>query len=445
MPAKSTRPKPTSKPEKPYEGFPLFAHAGSGQWAKKICKRLHYFGSWRQDREGTAALERFNREWPYLREGRTPPAVDTNDGCSLRQLVNAFLASKEDKLRADDLSPRSFRDYYRTCSTLIDYFGKERRVDDLRPDDFQGYRNWLVKRLGPVSLGNEINRTRIVFRFAHDQRLIEHSIAYGQSFNRPSAKALRRERNAAGPKLFTRDELLTILDALDGKPVVPTDDGEPRALKPDPFVKAMTLLSLNTGFGNSDIASLPKSALDLESGWVTFPRVKTEIPRRVPLWPETCDALRVALGKRPTPRDKADDRLVFLTRQGRPWVRMQAKAKPDDESNGQETEAEAGPEVLIPIDTLGQRFINLLHKLRINGRRGLGYYTLRHCFETYAGESKDQVAVDAIMGHVDSSMSANYRHRISDERLRAVVNVVHDWLYSPNSTSTEGTGEGGEL
>jgi len=33
------------------------------------------------------------------------------------------------------------------------------------------------------------------------------------------------------------------------------------------------------------------------------------------------------------------------------------------------------------------------------------------------------------MGHVDTSMVAVYRERISDERLRAVVNVVRAWLW----------------
>ena len=68
----------------------------------------------------------------------------------------------------------------------------------------------------------------------------------------------------------------------------------------------------------------------------------------------------------------------------------------------------------------------LLKGLGINSHRN--FYTLRHNFETIAGESKDQVAVDSIMGHVDPSMGAAYREKISDARLRAVVDTVRAWL-----------------
>ena len=124
------------KPGKPYEGFPMFAHP-SGMWAKKVRGKLVYIGSWRNDPDGTAALEQFNREWPYLKDGKTPPLIDVSEGCTLRKLCNAFLRSKEAKQNAGELSPRTFRDYYKTCEGLLMEFGKERRVDDLCPDDFR--------------------------------------------------------------------------------------------------------------------------------------------------------------------------------------------------------------------------------------------------------------------------------------------------------------------
>ena len=77
----STKSSGTSKPNKPvkpYDGFPLFPHA-TRRWAKKIRGKFHYFGPWGNPQ---AALVRFNREWPYLSEGRTPPAAEAGDGCN---------------------------------------------------------------------------------------------------------------------------------------------------------------------------------------------------------------------------------------------------------------------------------------------------------------------------------------------------------------------------
>ena len=50
-----------------------------------------------------------------------------------------------------------------------------------------------------------------------------------------------------------------------------------------PPLKAMILLGLNGGLGNFDCASLPSSAVNLETGWLDYPRPKTGIGRRVPL------------------------------------------------------------------------------------------------------------------------------------------------------------------
>ena len=68
-----------------------------------------------------------------------------------------------------------------------------------------------------------------------------------------------------------------------------------------------------------------------------------------------------------------------------------------------------------------------LDALGIDGHRN--FSALRHVFETEGGEAKDQVAVDHIMGHESPHMSSVYRERISDERLKAVTDYVHRWLF----------------
>src|SRR5205823_14551207 len=47
----------------------------------------------------------------------------------------------------------------------------------------------------------------------------------------------------------------------------------------------------------------------------------TGIPRRCPLWPETVQAIKEALARRPEPKDAADAELVFVTKYGKGWAK----------------------------------------------------------------------------------------------------------------------------
>ncbi len=375
-----------SKPAKPYPAFPLTAHP-AGQWCKKIRGKLHYFGPWG---DPDAALNRYLEQREALHAGRKPrPDVDA---LTVKTLANEFLNHKRTLLDAGELSPRTWDEYKETCDLLVANFGKGRLVVDLGPDDFATLRKRMAKRWGPTRLGNAIQRVRSVFKFAADNCLIDRVIRYGQGFQRPSAKVLRLHRAKQGPKLFTAEEIRRMLDSADRQ------------------LKAMLLLGINCGYGIADCGRLPQSALDLERGWIDYPRAKTGVPRRCPLWPETVAALRDCLAHRQEPKKAERAGLVFLTRQGTPWHR-------DDMSS-----------------PLCFKVRKLLRNLGVNGRRGLGFYTLRHVFRTVADESKDQVAVDAIMGHSRGDMASVYRERISDERLKAVTDYVHAWLFPPEST-----------
>jgi integrase len=182
-------------------------------------------------------------------------------------------------------------------------------------------------------------------------------------------------------------------------------------------MQAMILLGINCGFGNADCGMLPLSAVDLNSGWINYPRPKTGIPRRAALWPETIAALRVALAERKAPKDSADASLFFVTKYGGSWAR-------DDDPAA-----------------ITKEFAKLLRRLEINGRKRLGFYTLRHTFRTVADEAKDQPAADYIMGHEVPHMSTVYRETISDARLRAAADHVRAWLFPPAQLDSQGHGE----
>ncbi|MGA7699181.1 MAG: tyrosine-type recombinase/integrase [Thermoguttaceae bacterium] len=370
----------TRKPPKPHPDFPLYAHA-AGVWAKKIKQKLHYFGPWDDPQ---AALERYLAVKDDLLAGRTPRPK--TDGFALRDLANSFLTAKKHLAETGEITARTYGDYYNTCQQVITILGKDKLLVDLRGDDFDHLRRCLSKTRGPVALANEIGRVRMLCKFGYDAGIIDRPVRYGASFKRPSKKVIRIARAKDGPRMFEAPELRAILEA---------------ASMP---IRAMAWLGINCGFGNADCATLPIKALDLQSGWVRFPRPKTGIDRRCPLWPDTVAALQEAIASRPSPKNTKDAELVFVTKYGQKWSK-DTKANP-----------------------ISAEFRKLLVKLGLH-RNGLGFYALRHAFETIGGDSRDQVAVDFIMGHSRNDMASAYRERIDDARLLAVTEHVRKWLF----------------
>lgn len=435
-PSKGDTPATTPAAQQP-ERFPLSKHKGTGYWCKKIRGRVFYFGKVADDPKGKAALEQYVREKTDLEAGREPR--EKTDGLTVADLADRFLVHKEAFRDNGELSPRTFETYHATCATVVKTFGGGRAVVDLVPDDFRKLRAKLAQKRGVVALRNEMQRVRTLFKFAFDEGLIVAPIRFGQAFAKPKLDAVRRAREAHraehGDRMFEADELRLILDYLDGKPVtlsrVDEETGEPVKLtgKRSPVLRAMVLLAANCGFGQSDVSSLPRKPVDLDRGWIDFARVKTAVPRRIPLWPETVAAIR-DLPERPKPKNAADANLLFLTRNGVRWVRHTV-AKAGDAENG--VEAKSGG---APIDGIAQEFGKVLRSLELK-RPGRGFYAMRHGFETIAGETADQVAVDAIMGHVPAGMSGAYRERIGDDRLRRVVEHVRAWLHRSESMPPE--------
>jgi integrase len=363
------------KPRKPSPQFPLSAHP-NGQWCKKIRGRLYYFGLWA---DPDAALNKYLAEKDDLYAGRTPRPVD--GAITVRDLCNRFLTFKRHLVDAGELAERSWRDYLETCKRLVEAFGRNRRLDDIRNEDFEKLRTELAgKGWSPVTLVNEITRVRSVFNYAYAAALIDQPMRFGPGFKRPSKKTLRLNKAKQGKKLFTANEIRWMLNGAGAQ------------------LRAMILLGINCGFGNADCGRLTVSAVDLEGGWIDYPRPKTGVARRCPLWPETVEAIRAVVAKR-----KPDNELVFITKRGQSWAKN------------------------IPDNPISKETRKLLDKLEINGHRN--FYTLRHTFRTVADESKDQPAVDLIMGHARDDMASVYRETISDERLRAVADCVRQWLY----------------
>ncbi len=389
---------------KPRPDAPPFLHK-TGRWCKKVRGRFVYFGYAKDDPDGSKALESWREQKTDLLAGRTPRPK--SDELTIRELCDRFMVSKRAKMDSGELTAASFGDYFATCKRIIDQFGKARAVADLRPEDFQKFRACMAKGWSPVTLANEIQRIRVVFNYGE----VDHGVKvnFGSEFSRPPRKIMRKARRARGKRMFEADELRKIIGAASIQ------------------LKAMLLLAANAGLGNSDCANLKFSHLDLDRAWLDYPRPKTEVSRKCPLWAETVAALRAAIAARPAPKSADLTSNVFVTKYGGRWGNVTLHEA--DPENGKEASVSSD-------DPICKEMSKLLATLGLK-RKGLNFYGIRHGFETVAGKRGDQGAVDVIMGHDRNDMASVYREESNDERLKqldnqrllAVVTHVHEWLY----------------
>jgi integrase len=406
-----------SVPGKPRPDFPLSIHKGTGYWCKKVRGRVYYFGKVADDPKGKDALELWLDQKDDLLAGREPRAK-LADALNVEALCFKFLEHKEQLRDSGELNPRTYAGYYAACKTLAAVIGRRRLVTDVSPDDFRKLRAHFSKTRGVVALRNSMQAIRSIFKFAFDEGLIVAPVRYGQAFAKPKLDAVRAARNAHrlehGDRMFEAAEIRMMLDGA----TMTNDKGATvniaGAAQP---LRAMILIAANCAFGQTDLSSLPTRAVDLEKGWIDFPRPKTAVARKCPLWPETIAAIRDWLPQRPKAKDPADSGLLFLTVRGARWVKSSQKGSPKD--------------------AVLQEFGKLMRRLGLKRSR-VAFYALRHGFETIAGETADQVAVDAIMGHVPQGMAGAYRERIGDDRLRRVAEHVRGWLFSKPTGTPNG-------
>ena len=370
----------SAKRAKPHKDYPLYRHK-SGQWAKRVLGNVHYFGT-----DPDAALAKWLKQKDDLLAGREPPE---GDGLTIGRLSNLFLEAKERLRDSGELKPATWYDYSRTCDRIIKVLGPGRHVAKLRPIDFERLRADFAKTHNATTLSDDITRAWVLFKYAYSSDLVDRPVKYGDGFKKPSKATLRKERLKKPRRMFQADELRKIID------------------KAGVQLRAMVYLGINCGLGNNDCMMLPRTALNLKKGWLDFGRPKTGVPRRCPLWKETVAALQATLDARPTPKDPDHAGRVFITKYGATW---EPKTMTDN--------------------PVSKETAKVLEALKIH-RKGLGFYALRHTFQTIGGK-RDKDATRAIMGHVEDAndMSAVYNEEpVDDARLRAVTDFVHDWLF----------------
>ena len=141
------------KPKKPYPSFPLTAH-NNGQWCKKICGKIHFFGSWDDPQ---AALNSYLRAAEDLHAGREPSPSKVHSGTiTVKDVCNQYLTSQLEKVETNQIRPSTFEEYRKVIKSFAKAVGTNRAVSGITPGDFQQFRNRLLRK---GATGKQINVT----------------------------------------------------------------------------------------------------------------------------------------------------------------------------------------------------------------------------------------------------------------------------------------------
>jgi integrase len=350
--------------------FPLTLHS-TGQYCKKTKGKIHYFGT-----EKKQALERYLDQATYLHGSQNSAQKASNGNMTLKELCDLYLQYQHSKLLADDLSAKHHNDQIGSLGKLMSFLGQGRRIRSISTLDLQNYKRKLQNAYGSAHrLNLHISVMKAMFHWARRNDILE---------NIPNIDAVSRGKIVHQAKFtFDSEQVKKLLSVSDVQ------------------LRAMIWLGLNCGFGCTDCALLRWRDLDFENGRVELARNKTGVPRNLPLWPETIQALKAV------PRS---GQLVFYTAEGHPWIRTLLK-----------TEG-GGNREYTTVNAVTSMFARLLKKAKIHAPKGTGFYTLRRTAATLAARSGDPFAVQRLLGHVDLQMATRYVQDVSEQTDRVIEN-----------------------
>lgn len=309
---------------------------------------------------------------------------------TVEQVTSAFLDWKIRKAKQKDITDGMRGEYAAMMKIILECFGTGRIASSLRPSDFVDLREYASRKRGAHWLKKFVGVVRSVFNHAYNSDLLELPPRFGPEFKSPSKAEFRRIQESRGERFLDADDCHRLLD------------------KANTQLRALMMLALNGGFGQTELATLLSESVDLESGWIRTVCSRTEIVRRCPLWPETIAAIREHRLDKPKPIDRNDDGLEFITAHGLRWVRY----------------IDRGPDCRgTSLDILTNAFKKLAIRAKV--QIPCGFNVLRLTHRTVADNAMDVPASCVVMGR----LAPGTREFIPDDRLKDVTDFVRDWLF----------------
>jgi len=381
-----------------------------GGWCRKFPGDANrtYFGKV----TAAAAVKAMHAEEERRKRGeRVDPARDM----LLKDAVNHFLTHLDAELLKGDIGGSQRASYGDEIDKFINLVGKQRRLSEFCRRDapeviFAPLRAAAITR-GLSAAEKHIVQIRSFLRWCSDVRRFMAAPFYADSFNPPSVKERRArtkgERREKGTAAWTPAEVRGIVDAA----------------KEDVHRYAQVLLMLNGGMGATDLSNLDDAEIRWDISVIDTDRSKTQVPRIVPLWDITVEAMKASRAARAAPADPTLATRFFLTPHGRPLVVEQLadekrlKLKRTDALKNWFYKVVNGS----PREKWKKKAIRLPHLKRHRG----GVYTLRSVFVNLAaGHGQDRNLDAIILGQKFDRENMEFYMR-GDNRQKLVAIVEH--------------------
>lgn len=294
---------------------------------------------------------------------------------TLHTLVNSFYEFQCGRAEAGELKPATLSSIHGSCARCLKFFKRDAKVGNLTPARFTKFRSWLNKNYTVTTVQVTVKELRAALAFGTRNRLICEMPEMGEC-RPPSARLLRRHKRERGKgRVLSQKDVVALLAVC------------------RPLDRAFVLLGVNCGLGPADIAALEWGHLN--GHWLDYDRIKTGERRVGWLWNETINALP----------ERGEHELVFPDKWG-----VQRSA-----------------------DAVRMRIFAAMKRAELHHSA----YDLRHTLATIGAQNGDPDALRAIMGHVDTTLLADYVHDTAKERIRAVSQCVHDWAFDVPADVTE--------
>lgn len=312
-----------------------------------------------------------------------PGVIQFND------LAEAYLTWLRQRLTTGypkKLSRRTYDDNVAVLDEFVETIGPTEFAEQLGPADFSRYAVKHLAGRAPSTIRRRMIYVDAFAAWAVKAGHLTRPWKFGPDWRKPSDSEITTSA-ADSDKAYSPAQLR---DAF-------------RRVRKLPLLRAAGYLGLCCAFSPKDVAHLPESAVDLATGFVTFPRGKTGVARLCWLTPRARVVLRRYLMQRPDACGPTAKGLFFRTANGLPYYRDAA----DDSGSNR-------------FDGIGNRWSKLV---------GLPFSGLRSTFATRADAEADHRAIDTVMGHVSrqSIRSRHYAKRIDPQRIESLTRRVVAW------------------